>query len=91
MLRIPNYRIVAEFTRPGNPQKVGGGVLISAHANFTTAKNKQDPMTPVPIGHCSTYVVPNKYPEQKLCIAGVYTPPGAGGISAPWRTSRTGG
>ena len=76
ILKIPNDRVVAELTRPGDPQKIGGGVLISAHADVTTAKNEHNPVMPAPSEHRPSLVFPDKNQEKRLSITGVYIPPG---------------
>ena len=76
MVDVPNYRIVAEFVRPGNPQKIGGGVLIAAHTNFASTKNSQlKGATDLPEA-CSTFLFPTRCPEHRLCTTGIYIPPG---------------
>ena len=75
-IKFPQYHIVADYCRrTPTGQRIGGGVLILVHRNFTTAKIPRTPRLSPIVEHCSTKIFPTNDLATTICITAIYIPP----------------
>ena len=75
--RIQGYHIMREYCRDAPVgTRIGGGVLILVHANFSAERigGREESLGPH-IEHCSARFFPTEDPSTELRITGVYIPP----------------
>ena len=75
-VKYRKYHTMADYCRPTpEGQRIGGGVLILAHTNFSTEElPRAKELAPI-IEHCACRIYPTANPITAIDIIGVYIPP----------------
>ena len=73
--KIRHYDIISSYCRV-TENRIGGGVLILAHATCNIEKYTLPGDVPSPLETCSAKLFPTMNPDAVLILTGIYIPPG---------------